>query len=842
MKLMLHLQRGHHTFAVLFLLVFSAALTVQAQKSPSHSRKSHSPLHPNAILLTVVDENGVAVPAASVTVTEISQPPLHLITSYDGRATWVPRQPGTYSVTIEKPGFYQRRLQDLDTQQTSVRIPLTHEQIVHQEVNVQASTPGIDPEQISNTLTMNVPEIVNIPFPVNRDIRALLPFTPGVVADGAGQVHLSGGEAYRTLYLLDGFDIRQPITGTLELRVSTDAIRSIDTESTRYPVNYGRSTAGVIALNTGMGDNQFRFNATDFLPSFRNINGIHFDKFEPRLTFSGPVVRDHVWFFDGFDTEYALNYVPGLPSNADTNPSIRGSNLLRLQGNIGTTNSLSGALLFNDYHAPYDGLSTLNPRQSTDNHDIVAWLPYARDQQSFKNGVMLDTGFAIMRYHEGFQPHGTLPYQITPEHTQGSNFADVTSQSQRIEGYENVYLPPRHWAGSHQIRIGMSLSHIGYTQIRTYAPVNYLREDGTLLRRSVFPKFAPLTGHNLELGTYVEDRWSPRKGLLVEPGLRYDWDEVIRHPLFSPRIAFSYSPPGQQGKTKFTAGIGEYYGHTQLQYLTRAQAGTRFDTYYNSSGKIPTGPPLKTTFTENDDDLNEARALNWSIGLEHELPGRIYAGFNYMWRRTSSEFVYASQNAAGALSGNYVLTNRRQDRYHSLEIHARRSFAGGYTLFGAWTHSSATTSAALDYTPTLSILGPQQPGPLAWDVPNRVLSWGWLPAWAPWLPSVHKNWDFVYTLEWRTGFPFDSIDANNQLVGQPGSHRFPNYFNFSPGLEWRFHFHGKYFGIRGLLENATDSADPYVVNPNVDSPQYLMFSEPLGRGFTTRIRLIESSK
>ena len=213
-----------------------------------------------------------------------------------------------------------------------------------------------------------------------------------------------------------------------------------------------------------------------------------------------------------------------------------------------------------------------------------------------------------------------------------------------------------------------------------------------------------------------------------------------------------------------------------------------------------------------------------------------------MQKRLGNEFVYANQNGSGALSGNYVLTNNRQDHYYAAEIDARKTFSGNYALFASYTRSSATTNSAIDYVPTVSLLGPQQKGPLFWDVPNRVISWGWLPAWAPWLPSVHRNWDFVYTFDWNTGFPFDSIDANNQIVGPAGSQRFPDYVDFSPGLEWRFHFHGKYFGLRGLVENITDRADPYIVYNNVDSPQYLTFSQPLGRAFTTRIRLIRSSR
>jgi hypothetical protein len=271
-------------------------------------------------------------------------------------------------------------------------------------------------------------------------------------------------------------------------------------------------------------------------------------------------------------------------------------------------------------------------------------------------------------------------------------------------------------------------------------------------------------------------------------------------------------------------------------------AGVRYDTYYAADGATPVGPPAETLFTENNSTLHEAHALNWSVGMQQKLPGQIYAGLNYMQKHTSDVFLYMNQNGTGSMPGDYVLTNNRRDRYHSMEMDARRTFSGGYTLFAAYTRSSATTNAALDFVPAVPILGVQQSGPLPWDTPNRLISWGWLPAWAPKLPTVRKNWDFVYTLDWHSGFPIDSVNANQELVGAPGSRRFPSFLSFSPGLEWRFHFHGKYFGLRGVAENITDSTDPYVVNNNVDSPQYLQFSQPLGRAFTTRLRLIQSSR
>ena len=69
---------------------------------------------------------------------------------------------------------------------------------------------------------------------------------------------------------------------------------------------------------------------------------------------------------------------------------IRGSNLLKVQANLTPANILIGGLLFNDYHSPYDGISSLTPQQSTVKRDTIAWLPYVRDKWSFGDGALLD--------------------------------------------------------------------------------------------------------------------------------------------------------------------------------------------------------------------------------------------------------------------------------------------------------------------------------------------------------------------------------------------------------------------------------------------------------------------
>jgi hypothetical protein len=817
MRIGFHLCFGILTGMCLLLAVV-CAWGQAAQHPPNHT-----------VVIKVSDENQFAVSDALVTLSEGNKT-LQLHTDYSGYCEFLSSFSAPYQISAEKRGFYRVAEHSVDPQARSVELTLPHEQQVREEVNVAETPPLIDPEQTTALSRMDTPEIDNIPYPTSRDIRNILPFNPGVVQDQTGQAHVAGSNTYQTKNLLDGFNVTSPVSGTLAMRFSADAVRNIEVESTRYPVEYGQATGGIVAFRSGMGDDRFRVNVTDFIPSVQDKNGLQFDMFVPRVTISGPIKKGKAWFYDGAESEYDNIVISELPSNADNDLLWRGSNLAKAQVKLTQANVLTAGLLLNGYHSPYDGISPLIPQQSTTDNNIVAYDAYVMDQHSFGNRSVLDVGLAVVRFRDGYEPHGTIPFAITPEGSTGSFFENLTAHSRRVQETANAYLPSRQLAGRHYVKVGLELGQISYDENAMRQPVSYLREDGTLLRQSALAPQPYFSHDNVEVGSYAEDRWSPSDRLLVEPGLRFDWDEIVRKPLFSPRVAFTYVL-SKAAKTKISGGIGVYYDHTQLEYLERAFQSARTDTYYATDGVTPTGSVIVNHF-ELPASLQESRVINWSIGLEQKLPAAIYLKCNFIEKRGSNGFVYLNEVPADVLGGTYVLTNTRRDRYDGVEISLRHAFAHGYTLFGAYTRSAARTNEVLEYFPTLSILGPQGSGPLPWDTPNRVLSWGWLP-----LPLT-KRIDFVYTAEWRTGFAFSAVTANQQLVGAPDSYRFPDFFSFSPGLEIRFHWRKYYLGLRGVLENATGHPNPITVNNVTDSPQFLTYSNFEGRAFTARLRII----
>src|SRR3954471_2398516 len=297
---------------------------------------------PAAPSIAVVDENGVAVPSARITLQSSSQPAVHCLTIFTGRCQ-IPSLPsGEYQLHVEKEGYYaldQPRVQ-IDPGST-IEVTLNHQQEVREIVDVRESTPAIDPTQVSSRETLTGLDVLNIVFPATHDYRNALNFSPGVVQDQYGQTHIAGAQTYQTQTLLDGFNVTQPANGQLLIRVSIDAFRSIQVEPSREPAEAGKGSAGLLMLNTGIGDDHFRFWATDFIPSVINRHGWRFNQFLPRFTFSGPIEKGKIWFYNAFDGEYDNQIYTELPRGADNDQILRIGNLTKLQANVTNRNILT---------------------------------------------------------------------------------------------------------------------------------------------------------------------------------------------------------------------------------------------------------------------------------------------------------------------------------------------------------------------------------------------------------------------------------------------------------------------------------------------------------------------
>lgn len=818
--------------SVVLLLALAAGGLATAQQDQSHNQIPVTPPKRNGTSLTVVvtDENNVVLPDVHVVLTDVSHSEvLQIRTDAAGRGFFYNLNPQhVFTLREEKEGFYALTQSNLHiTGAQRFEVVLSHLQELKETVNVTASREGIDPSQTADTKTLGTPEIINIPYPTSRDIRNLLTYLPQVVQDGTGQVHIAGAATYETTDILDGFEITSPVSGILAMRFSADAVREINVQSSRVSTQFGKESGGIIDFNTGMGDDHFRFDATNFIPSWQNYQGLVFDKWVPRATVSGPIVKGKVWFFDSADGEYDSNIFKGLPAGSDRDPLWRGSNLAKVQINLRPTDILSFGLLNNLQDEDRQGLSLVTPASATVQRHFTGYLADVKELHYFSGGALLETGFAWNSFDDRYSAQGNTPFVITPNIDEGNYFENFKGTSRRAQGIANLSLRPYTEFGRHEVRLGTEIDQINFSDHYTDSPFALLRADGTLERISVLPPVTAFERNNFETSAYIEDRWSPLERLLIEPGLRFDWDEIVRRPLFSPRIAGTYTV----GNTKFSAGVGTYYERTHLDYLARAMTGPRVDTYFDTTGTVPLGPPLTTTFFVNQSLLREPKFLNWSIGVERQFPKQILAGVEYLQKHGSDGFIFQNLNTSSDLFGNYELTNTRVDHYRSVQVTARKHFSGDYNFFVSYVRSYTHSNAVVDYSLNNPIFSQQMAGPLPWDVPNRWISWGWF-------PTPFKRFDLVYALDYHSGFPWTAVNENQQIVGAPYSHRFPAYVSFSPGLEWRFTFRGYGLALRGVAENVTDRKNPFFVINNVDAANFGQFGGFNGRAFTARIRFL----
>lgn len=784
---------------------------------------------------------------------------------------------GTYELRVEKAGYYALVKPDLQvTVAANVDVTLSHQEEAREIVNVTESPPAIDPAQVPAKEELSGAEIVDIPYPGPNDYRNALTFIPGITPDAFGQAHIAGAETYQTLLLLDGFNVTQPTNGQLVVRTSIDSFRSIAVTPSREPAEFGKGSGGVLGLNTRMGDDHFHFIATDFFPSPQTTKGISIGEWTPIYTMSGPIRKGKMWFIDALDGEFDNNITKQLPSGSDRDHVWRVDNLAKLQSNLTARNIMSVSFLSNYYHDPYDGLSLLQPQPSTATDTETAYLGSLKDQYYFRGGALLESGFGVDQYSVALTPHGDSPYIVMTQGATGNYYLHQETVARRVQGLANLYLPPQQWHGRHDIKTGIDLDRLNYDAEFLREPISFLQANQpmpgqppqacptdangvpvvpsiTCARYSVFSAGNYSTIFNAEASAYAEDRWLITSRLLIEPGLRFDWDEIVRTPLLSPRLAGTYIFD-DEGNTKLSAGIGIIYDNTTLGLVHQPFEGQRVDYFFDSNGCpqdangttvscTPSPPPpepapipVPTTFTANRNTLAAPRYVNWSIGLEKKLPAATFLKLEFIEKRGVHGFAY--NTLIGPVEGNFQLENQRDDRYDAFTVSLRHRFRQHYEVFGAYTRSRSRTNQLFDFSLDIPLLSPQLPGPYPWDTPNRFVGYGMVPFFR--LPLVHK-FDVVYSFEARTGLPFLATTNQGEIApgDPPGTFRLPTYYSVNLQFEKRVHLFGRYWALRGGFDNITNHANVSLANGIIDPTHpFPTFIDGNGRAFDGRIRYL----
>jgi len=306
-------------FLLVFLLVAAGWLSAQTFRG--------------TILGTVTDASGAAVTGAKVTVRNLNTG-LERTTRTSGDGSYsVPELPlGTYTVTVEQPGFQTSVTRDITVNvatESRVDVNLKPGQ-VSERIEVSAETlPAVETTSAELGGTLTTKTIENVP--VNgRDYTKLIFLNPGVagspdqISDSPGSFGLfsmNGSRGRSNNYLLDGTDMNDGfrnlpsineagVFGTPATILPIDAVAELRVLS-NYEAEFGRNSGAIVNIVTKSGTNDWHGAVLEYFRSgqlgardFFNFapqpkNPFHNNQFGGSL--GGPIVKDKTFVYLNYE-------------------------------------------------------------------------------------------------------------------------------------------------------------------------------------------------------------------------------------------------------------------------------------------------------------------------------------------------------------------------------------------------------------------------------------------------------------------------------------------------------------------------------------------------------------
>ena len=778
----------------------------------------------------VLDENRTPLNGVEITLRAHPSGPAYTALSNPSGRFQILLLPGRYQLSAQRQGYFtlRNREVDIDASAAEIELVLPRLQPNSESINVLAHSPEVDSQETTAARRLTGREILDVPYPATRDFRNALRLIPGVVQHPAG-LSFQGARENQMLYTLNGFNIGDPVTGRLTARIPVESVRSVEYLVGRYPASYGKGSGGAVAVETNTGDDQFRYSATNFVPGIETQKGLHIGTWAPRVNFSGPLRRGRAWFANSTDSEYSVAVIRDLPPGQDRIKRWRTADVLHTQVNLTPSQQLSSDALVAYERAPRTGLSPLDPVSTTVDRMLRHYFASLKYQKYFARGMLLELGYARTNILRREQPQGDSFYIITPEGRHGNYFAHTVQRSGRDQLLMQLFAPPIQLAGPHQLKVGLDLDRVQLRQSTLRSGFMHFNRFGKLLSQTTFGGPNALALSNFQAAAYVADTWQPRRSLSLEYGLRQDRDQLTGSSAISVR-ASAATQPWQSLPLRFAGGLAVAHDPSPLDLFSRARDQYSLTTYYDSAGWA-LGPPVQTIFRAGQ-GYRLPRAQSLSVGWEYQLLQNLQLSASLVRRRTSRGFLYLATPADDPALHVFTLENLRLDTYEALGLTIHHRFGKDYEWMASYTRSSARSNSVIDFSVDQWLRVPNNLGPLPWDVPHRLLSWGYLPGW-------NDKWAFSYLLDLRSGFPFSVVRDSGEIVGPVNSWRFPVNFSLNIHLERKLRL-GRYrFALRAGINNVANAANPSAVNNVIDSPRFLRYYGREGRHAVFRLRWLK---
>ena len=375
--------------------------------------------------------------------TDLKNTPIQTVTDETGSFAFLDLPGGNYSLTAEADGLPTVKRELRLGQGASLVVDVILTASVSESVVVHDEEGLLSSSESTTSNTVRAKRLEELPLRA-ENFQSAGPLTPGVVRGLDGQNHVKGTRGGQNSYTVNGVDVTDPVNGNLAFDLPLEAAASVRLEENPYSAEFGRLSGGATNLETKSGGDKFKVGMARFFPTFRNIIGGKVDSFRPRVTFSGPLIRQRLYFLQSFEYRFSRARVPSLEEPVDEQTDEAFNSFTQLDLTVNDSNHLKFvAAMFPDKQR-YVGLNTFNSQPVTPNTKQRGELISLSEQAVFHDQSFLSSLVSYKTFTFSVFGQGLEPLTVLPEGNTGNYFAHSRRSARRAQWQEQYLLGRGH--------------------------------------------------------------------------------------------------------------------------------------------------------------------------------------------------------------------------------------------------------------------------------------------------------------------------------------------------------------------------------------------------------------
>ncbi|MDD4052283.1 MAG: TonB-dependent receptor [candidate division Zixibacteria bacterium] len=225
-------------------------------------------------------------------------------TDIDGNYIILSVPPGTYNLKVTLLSYEGVQVQGVrvDTDQTSENNMQMKQTVIEtgKVTIVKGQRKGID---INQTGTVNIRTQKEIQSAPVATVQDLLAKETGITVDAQGELHIRGGRAGETTYLVDGVNYSDPLGGRAPvdagINISSSAVLELQVIKDGFDPEYGEALSGIVKITSPTGSAQrtrtgLQFYTDDFGTNKLNKYSENYDRGEFNVSGPDPLLTSRI--------------------------------------------------------------------------------------------------------------------------------------------------------------------------------------------------------------------------------------------------------------------------------------------------------------------------------------------------------------------------------------------------------------------------------------------------------------------------------------------------------------------------------------------------------------------